>query len=157
MEYNYCPFCAKPLIKDKDSLPACCTGHFIQYPSQIVGVAGILIKDGKGLLEQRAIHPGYGKWALPGGMAEIGETPEEVLTREFFEETGIHVEAKKLVDVKGGSKILIVFYEAAYLGGNLKVSEESLQVKWFDLNEIPWKELAFPRHKALLEEWCRND
>ena len=57
----------------------------------------ILIKKGKG--------PYKGRWDLPGGKIDFGETPEEALTREIMEETGLKVKSVKLADAIGYNKV----------------------------------------------------
>ncbi|WP_195576500.1 NUDIX hydrolase [Paenibacillus sp. 1001270B_150601_E10] len=54
-----------------------------------LGVYGICVEQGKILLIKKARGPHTGKWDLPGGTIEHGETPEETLCREWEEETGI--------------------------------------------------------------------
>lgn len=54
-----------------------------------VGVYGLAIWEQSYLLIQKARGPYYGKWDLPGGRMDFGETPENALIREFEEETGI--------------------------------------------------------------------
>jgi ADP-ribose pyrophosphatase YjhB (NUDIX family) len=155
--YRFCPLCALPLVGEYEkgkSFPCCPTGHFTNYLSQIVGVAGIIHDDaGRILLERRAIEPGYGLWALPGGMAEPGEATEECLVREVLEETGLDVRAGRLLAVKGGIKVCIVFHEATVLGGSLAVSAESLALQWFAESELPLSEFAFARHRDALLSW----
>lgn len=54
-----------------------------------LGVYGVLVVNNKILLIEKARGPHKGKWDLPGGTIEFGETPYETLKREFLEETGI--------------------------------------------------------------------
>lgn len=158
--YRFCPLCALPLVGEYQrgkSFPHCPTGHFTNYLSQIVGVAGIIQDDaGRILLERRAIEPGYGLWALPGGMAEPGESTEECLVREALEETGLAVRAGRLLAVKGGIKVCIIFHEATVVGGSLAVSEESLELQWFALADLPLADFAFERHKDALLSWIAS-
>ena len=65
--------------------------------------AFVLCRDDRGriLLTRFALagHPDHGKWTLPGGKMEWGETPEETARREFFEETGLEATVGGLVGV----------------------------------------------------------
>jgi 8-oxo-dGTP diphosphatase len=141
----------------RTSYPKCPTGHYTYYPSQSVGAAGIIFDQGKILLERRAINPGYGLWALPGGMAEQNEEIEDCLVREIHEETGLKVKINRLLDVKGGKKVCIVFYEVSLVGGTLNISEESLELNWFKAEDIPFDLFAFPRQKEILKKWLSNE
>ncbi len=70
-----------------------------EYPDRpIVGVGGVVIRDGQVLLVQRAQEPLSGKWTLPGGAVELGETLEEAVVRELREETGLEVRVLELVE-----------------------------------------------------------
>ncbi|HET7657337.1 MAG TPA: NUDIX domain-containing protein [Bacillales bacterium] len=154
--FRYCPMCGKQLEGEYvagEKFPYCPEGHYTYYPSQTVGAAAILLLDGKLLLEQRAIEPGYGRWGLPGGMAEPDEEIEECVIREFLEETGLEIEIVRLLEVRGGHKVCGIFYEAEFVGGTLKKSEESLALKAFSLDEIPFQQFAFKRHAEVVRNW----
>lgn len=70
------------------------------YPEQpIVAVGGILFKEEELLLVKRKNEPSKGKWSIPGGVVEIGESLEDALLREIMEETALEVEIKGLVDI----------------------------------------------------------
>ena len=70
------------------------------YPSQpVVGVGAIIVCDGKILLEKRRGEPGKGRWSVPGGLVELGETTVEAIIREVKEETGLDVAEPELIDV----------------------------------------------------------
>ena len=71
-----------------------------EYPSRpIVGVGGVVFVDGRVLLIKRRFEPLAGRWSLPGGALEVGETLAEGLAREMKEETGLDVEVGPVVDV----------------------------------------------------------
>ena len=71
-----------------------------EYPSRpIVGVGGVLFIAGRVLLIKRRFEPMAGRWSLPGGALEVGETLAEVLAREMKEETGLDVDVGPVVDV----------------------------------------------------------
>lgn len=159
MEYRYCPVCGVPLVPVQElgrTYQGCPTGHFVRYENQILGVATIVHQQGRVLLERRGIQPGYGLWGLPGGFAELGEDPEVTAAREVLEETGLTVRTGRLLAVKGGTIVCLVFLEAEPVGGELVKSEESLALEWFPLDRIPWQELAFSRHREVLEAWVKE-
>ena len=66
------------------------------YPTQPgFGVGAVVIEGGKVLLVRRGHAPLQGRWTLPGGMVELGETLEDALKREVLEETGWTVRVGK--------------------------------------------------------------
>jgi 8-oxo-dGTP diphosphatase len=85
-------------------------------------------------------------------MMEGGEEPAESLARELREETGLTVEVGRLYAVRGGQRVLILFFEVAVTGGKLRPFHESLEVAWFPIPAIPWEDLAFSRHRDVLRE-----
>ena len=65
----------------------------------MVGVGGVVIRDGRALLIRRGSDPLRGEWSIPGGMLEVGETLVEGVARELLEETGLHVKVLDLIEV----------------------------------------------------------
>ena len=71
-----------------------------EYPSRpIVGVGGVVFIESRVLLIKRRFEPLAGRWSLPGGALEVGETLAEGLAREMKEETGLDVDVGPVVDV----------------------------------------------------------
>lgn len=71
-----------------------------EYPDKpIAGVGGVILIDGRVLLIRRRFPPSAGRWSLPGGTLEVGETLQEGTAREMKEETGLDVEVGPVVDV----------------------------------------------------------
>jgi ADP-ribose pyrophosphatase YjhB (NUDIX family) len=71
-----------------------------EYPARpIVGVGGVVFIEGRVLLIKRRFEPLAGRWSLPGGALEVGETLAEGLAREMNEETGLDVDVGPVVDV----------------------------------------------------------
>ncbi len=64
------------------------------------GVYAIMIYKDKFILIQKCKGPFRGRWDLPGGKIDFGETPEETLTREVSEETGLKLKSYKLISVE---------------------------------------------------------
>jgi 8-oxo-dGTP diphosphatase len=69
-----------------------------EYPTApIVGVAGVVVSQGKVLLIRRGREPLLGSWSLPGGALELGETTAEGVAREVWEETGLRVRPVEMI------------------------------------------------------------
>jgi len=97
------------------------------------------------LLCRRAIEPRYGKWTLPAGFMEVGETTREGALRETVEEACARVAIGPLftmIDVPYIEQVH-VFFRADLLDLQFAPGEESLEVRLFREPEIPWQELAF--------------
>ncbi|MCD6573183.1 MAG: NUDIX hydrolase [Thermoplasmata archaeon] len=123
---------------------------FMKKPS--ITVDGVIIKNGKILLVKRKNEPFKGKWALPGGFVEYGETVEKAVLREVKEETGMDAKIKKLVGVYSdpardprGHTISIVFLLEGE--GDAIAGDDAIEAKFFDLNELP--PLAFDHEKII--------
>jgi 8-oxo-dGTP diphosphatase len=70
------------------------------YPERpVVGVGAVILVDGKIVLIRRRYEPLAGRWSLPGGTLEIGETLEEGVRREMLEETGLEIEVGPVIEV----------------------------------------------------------
>jgi ADP-ribose pyrophosphatase YjhB (NUDIX family) len=104
------------------------------------------------LLCRRAIEPRYGKWTLPAGFLENGETVEAGAKRETLEEAGA-----RIVELKPHALYNLAFINQVYIMFRATLTEplfsaghESLDVRLFKRHEVPWKELAFSAiHKTL--------
>lgn len=106
-------------------------------PGQPIPCVGAIIKDGSGrlLLIQRGHDPEAGRWSLPGGRIEPGETDEQALVREVREETGLTVICQHLVgSVKRpgsrGAVLDIRDYAATVTGGRLAAGDDAADVRW---------------------------
>ena len=111
------------------------------YPQRpILGVAGIIIKDGKVLLIKRGKEPGYGKWSIPGGVVKLGEPLKDAVRREVLEETGLKVEPIEFVEVfervirDKESKIeyhyVLIDFFCRYISGEAKSGTDALDTRW---------------------------
>ncbi len=113
----------------------------IAYATPKVGVDGAVFRDNKILLVQRSDNK---KWCLPCGWCEVTEAPRISVAREVFEETGLTVTPETIIDVlnvfsgeynQPHSYYQILFY-CRYKSGELKTSDETIDLGFFNLNEI---------------------
>jgi 8-oxo-dGTP diphosphatase len=116
-------------------------------------------EDGKIPLVLRGENPGRGLWGLPAGFMEIDETTEQTARRECLEETGLIVEPQELLGVwsyyheaKQTSGVLVL-YRARIVGGEPRAGSDSVDVKFYAPEEIPFEQLAFATHVDALTRW----
>jgi len=112
------------------------------YATPKIDVRGAVIHQGKILLVKEKAD---GKWAMPGGWADLGDAPAAMVAREVWEESGLTVKVDKLIGVYDGNRLQpFEFYHAYKLiflctitGGERTTSLETLAVDFFDLNDLP--------------------
>ena len=159
--YKFCVRCGgrlelKLVKKGEPERLVCQSCGYIQYLNPRVASGAIVRQNGKLLLLRRGIEPAYGKWVFPGGFVDAGETLEGAAQRESMEEAGIKVSIDGLVGAYSyeGSPVVIIVYAGAIVGGQPDALDESIGIGFFDRDEIPWDDLAFPSTKDSLEEYC---
>ena len=112
------------------------------YATPKIDVRAAVIKDGKILLVQESTD---NCWAMPGGWADVGNIPSEVAIRETKEESGFDVKPKKVIGVYDANRVggRLEFFHAfkiiflcELIGGEAKSSDETLDVNFFDFNEL---------------------
>ena len=120
----------------------------------------VLMYKDKILLIKRARDPFKGKWALPGGHVECGETVEEAALRELSEETGVEGELVTLISVYSEpdrdprGHYVSVAYLAIPKEKKLvtpRPGSDAEDARWFEISKIPWNELAFD-HKDIIKD-----
>ena len=105
------------------------------------------------VLVKRKNDPYAGRWAIPGGFVEYGETVEDAARREAEEETGLQISLKGIVGIYSEpgrdprGHVVSICYLAETEGGELRASTDAADVKVF--KEIPWNNLAFDHDKIL--------
>jgi ADP-ribose pyrophosphatase YjhB (NUDIX family) len=107
---------------------------------------------------RRSIMPQYGKWTIPAGFIEKGETVEAGAKRETFEEAGAKVETLKpfaLFNLTFISQVYLIF-RAHLVDLDFHPGAESLEVQLFKEEEVPWGDLAFPVIRETLKTYFRD-
>lgn len=147
---KYCSQCGGEVslsVPEGDSLPRyiCVKCHTIHYQNPKVIVGCIPEWENKILLCRRAITPHRGKWTLPAGFMENNETLVQGAARETMEEANARVEIRDLYAVYSLPHISQVYmlFRARLLDLDFSPGVESLEVKLFREQEIPWNEIAF--------------
>jgi ADP-ribose pyrophosphatase YjhB (NUDIX family) len=148
---KFCQYCGakteQKTPKGDDHIRAICTQckaiHY-QNPKIITGV--IIENHGQILLAKRAIEPRHGTWTIPAGFMELGETTQAGATRECFEETESKLKNITLFGVYNiiDSSQVYTIFRAQLSGQHYAPTVESLAVKLFDPEDIPWDEISFP-------------
>lgn len=110
----------------------------------------VIITDSEGrILLQKRTHP-KGRWGLPGGLMELGESCEETAVREVREETSLEIKKPKLFGVYSGKDyyctgetgdewyVVVIAYTCGTFSGEVKINDgESEELRWFLPDEIP--------------------
>ncbi|MBC7380434.1 MAG: NUDIX hydrolase [Burkholderiaceae bacterium] len=130
--------------------PACNTIHY-ENPLNVVGT--VPVWGDKVLLCKRNIEPRWGKWTLPAGFMELGETTAEGAARETDEEAGAKFEMLGLFSVMNVPRVgqVHMFYRARLLSDIFDPGHETIEAQLFDEADIPWGEIAFRTVKETLE------
>jgi mutator protein MutT len=123
------------------------------YPDQpVVGIGAVIVHEGKIVLEKRGNEPSKGKWSIPGGLVELGESPEQAVIREVKEETCLDVENPSLIDVvsnvdldeKGKVKYhyVIIDYLVHVKSGKLNAASDAAELRWVSFEEVDGYDLT---------------
>jgi len=159
---KFCHQCAGPLIlripQGDDKPRHCCSQCgtiFYINPKNVVGTVPFF--EDKVLLCKRAIQPRIGKWTLPAGYMENGESSLDGAIRETTEEAGasVIVKSDSLYTLFNLPKInqVYMFFRAELANLDFAAGIESTEVALFSEAEIPWPEIAFPVVKSTLEHY----
>jgi ADP-ribose pyrophosphatase YjhB (NUDIX family) len=157
---RYCPRCGgaleERLVEFEQRVRKVCSAcTFIFYTNPKV-VAAAVPREGERIwLLRRNIEPGIGRWTFPGGYVDLGEPVPAAAIRETLEETMLDIRLDGLLDVYSYTTVgvVLVVYRATVTGGMASVTCESQEVHAFELDQIPWDELAFPSTRDALRDY----
>jgi ADP-ribose pyrophosphatase YjhB (NUDIX family) len=138
--------------KERAVCASCNTVHY-ENPLNVVGT--VPHWGDKVLLCKRNIEPRWGKWTLPAGFMELGETTAAGAARETDEEAGAQFEMQELLTLINVPRVgqVHLFYRARLLSDSFNPGTETIEARLFAEDEIPWDEIAFRTVKETLERY----
>src|SRR5262249_3096504 len=135
-------------------------------PTPLVGVGAIIIEEGKVVLVKRGHEPLQGKWSIPGGVLELGETLREAAAREAREETGLAVEVGELLGIydrvlrDDHDRVMYHYVLIDFLcrrtDGELKADGDAAEVGWFRPSELSDLKLAADTHDVISKGFAKQ-
>jgi len=160
---NFCSQCGAATTRrmplgdnrERDLCEQCGAIHY-QNPRLVVGT--LPVWDDKVLLCLRAIEPRANTWTLPAGFMELAETTSQGALRETLEEAGVTVELGNLytvIDIPLVDQIHVYFLAHAS-NGEVDPGPESLDARYYALDEIPWDNLAFRSVSTTLQHYISD-
>jgi 8-oxo-dGTP diphosphatase len=133
-----------------------------EYPdTPLVGVGAIIIEGDRVALVKRGHPPLQGKWSIPGGVLEVGETLRKAAIREALEETGLTIEPGELLgvfervlpDEQGRMKYhyVLIDFLCRPVAGELAAGDDADEVGWFRREELAPLQLARETEEVILK------
>jgi 8-oxo-dGTP diphosphatase len=133
-----------------------------EYPeTPLVGVGAIIIEEDRVALVKRGHPPLQGRWSIPGGVLEIGETLRKAAVREALEETGLTIEPGELLgvfervvpDEEGRMKYhyVLIDFLCRRISGELQAGDDAEEVRWFRRNELGMLGLSKETEEVILK------
>ena len=118
-----------------------------EYPQRpIVSIHVVIIKENTVLLVKRAHPPSQGRWSIPGGVIELGESVNEAARREILEECGIKIKIIRILNI--GDNIIrdeeglvqfhyvLIFLLANYVSGRIHPGSDAAEILWGTYEEL---------------------
>ncbi|MCA9989924.1 MAG: NUDIX domain-containing protein [Pseudomonadales bacterium] len=133
-------------------------GIRLLVPRHRIGIALVALNEaGQVFMLRHVFHP-YAPWGLPGGWMGRGESPEQCILREVWEETGLTAELGPVVHAVYDDRPphLVLAYSGRLLPGSITLSGEILESAWFAPDALPEPLYDFTRdaiRKAVVVPW----
>ena len=156
-----CGICGSPMImkeEEEDRAMLCTVCHHMVWPKVAPAIIVAVTKGDRLLLAHNSGFP-EGMYSVLAGFVEMGETFEQCVKREVFEETGIKVHNIKYFGSQPWPfpNSYMIGFTAEYLDGDIKVdNEEILDAKWFKKEEIPGLHRKSVSISSELIDWFMN-
>ncbi|MDR3613680.1 MAG: NUDIX hydrolase [Candidatus Obscuribacterales bacterium] len=153
--YKFCPHCGNGLklgiIDEHEQLVCSAACGFVHWKNPIPVVAVLIEVAGKYVLVQRGKDEGTGKWCMPCGFVNEGESLTAAACRETLEETHLVVTVPdlpfKIVNLSAINEHLH-FFKGTIISGTLEAGDDAIDAGYFAADALP--EMAFNTHTEVL-------
>jgi ADP-ribose pyrophosphatase len=138
------------------------------YPEEpMIGTAVLIFREGEILMAKRGKEPSKGKWSVPGGKLELGETIVEAAEREVLEECAINIEVGDVIDAHdilirddaGTVKyhFIDIYLTARYVSGEAIAQSDVEECRWFAPEEITGLDMPPELNKLMIKHGIINE
>ena len=119
---------------------------YVEYANPKIVVGAVCTWENRILLCKRAIAPALGRWTIPAGFLELGETTSQGAAREVWEEARARIRIEDFIGIYEIPHIsqIYMIYRAPMIGPECAPGDESQEVEMLEWEAIPWDQLAFP-------------
>jgi ADP-ribose pyrophosphatase YjhB (NUDIX family) len=143
---------------DTKERAVCTVCHLVHYENPLNVVGTVPHLGNRVLLCKRNIEPRKGKWTLPAGFMELGESTADGAARETLEEAGAQFNMGELLTVMSVPRVgqVHLYYLAQLTSDQFNPGFETQEARLFLESEIPWDELAFRTVQETLRHYFED-
>ena len=161
---NFCRACGSAVLYrlpddgDTKQRAVCTACNLVHYENPLNVVGTVPHFGERVLLCKRNIEPRKGKWTLPAGFMELGESTSEGAARETIEEAGALFNMGELLTVMSVPRVgqVHLYYLAELISDQFNPGFETQEARLFLESEIPWEELAFRTVQETLKHYFED-
>ncbi len=139
-----------------------------EYPARPIPGVGVVVRRGDAvLLIQRGKEPGRGRWGLPGGAIELGETLRDAAVREVREECGIEIALGKVIDAvdilwrddagRAQYHYVVVDLIAQYVSGDVRADSDVIDARWVAPSDLSAFDLPTITRQVIAKGLAREE
>ena len=165
---KFCPKCGSDKFEksgDKSLKCSACNFHFF-FNSAAAVAALIANNEGKLMLVRRGVEPDYGKFDLPGGFVDPGETAENAIKRELWEELGMKTKTVRYLGSAPNQYIFsgycvftldMAFVVTPESINNLKPMDDILDYNFYAEQDFNYEDIPAPSIKQFVKDFFKDE